>query len=234
MLGVFVNVITVLLGSAIGLLLKKGIPERVSSATMIGLGACTLYIGISGSLCGQNVLVVIASVVLGTITGTLLNIDGAINRLANYVEVKLKKENQKVSIAEGLVSATLLFCVGSMTVTGSIQAGMIGDNSILFTKATLDFVSSMMLAASLGFGVMLASVSVLVIQGGLVLLAGLLAPAMTAGAINEMTCVGSLLIMMIGTNLMGITKIKVADFLPAIIYAPIIYYIATLIPNFTF
>ncbi len=234
MLGVLVNVITVLLGSGIGLLFQKGIPERISSATMIGLGACTLYIGISGSLCGQNVLVVIASVVLGTVTGSLLNIDGAINRLANYAEVKLKKENQKVSIAEGLVSATLLFCVGSMTVTGSLQAGLIGDNSILFTKATLDFVSSMMLAASLGFGVMLASASVFLIQGGLVLLAGLLAPAMTAGAINEMTCVGSILIMMIGTNLMGITKIKVADFLPAIVFAPVIYYIATLIPNLSF
>ena len=234
MLGVLVNVITVLLGSGIGLLFQKGIPERISSATMIGLGACTLYIGISGSLCGQNVLVVIASVVLGTVTGSLLNIDGAINRLANYAEVKLKKENQKVSIAEGLVSATLLFCVGSMTVTGSLQAGLIGDNSILFTKATLDFVSSMMLAASLGFGVMLASASVFLIQGGLVLLAGLLAPAMTAGAINEMTCVGSILIMMIGTNLMGITKIKVADFLPAIVFAPIIYYIATLILNLAF
>lgn len=223
MLGVIVNVITVIFGSGIGLLFKKGIPEKVSTAAMIGLGACTLYIGISGSLCGENVLIVIASVVLGAISGTLLNIDGAINRLAEGVETKLKKEGQNVSLAEGLVTATLLFCVGSMTVTGSIQAGLTGDHSVLITKATLDLVSSMMLASSLGFGVMLASVSVFAIQGGLVLLAGLIAPFMSTGAINEMTCVGSLLIMMIGTNLMGITKIKVADFLPAILYAPILY-----------
>ena len=104
MLGVIVNVITVILGSCIGLLFKKGIPEKVSSAAMIGLGACTLYIGISGSLCGENVLIVIAAVVLGVISGTLLNIDGAINKLAKSVETKFKKDGQSVSVAEGLVT----------------------------------------------------------------------------------------------------------------------------------
>ena len=181
MLGVLVNVITVIVGSLVGLLFKKGIPEKVSKAVMVGLGVCTVYIGISGSLCGENVLIAIVSVVLGAICGTLLNIDGAINRLAEKVEDRFKKEGKKASVAEGFVSATLLFCVGSMTVTGSIQAGLTGDNSVLITKATLDLVSSMMLASSLGIGVM------------------------------------------IGTNLMGITKIKVADYLPAIVFAPIIY-----------
>ena len=231
MFGVIINVITVIIGSAIGLLFKKGIPERVSNAAMIGLGACTLYIGISGSLCGENVLILIVSVVLGAIVGTLLNIDRAINTLAGKVEARFKKDGEKFSIAEGLVSATLLFCVGSMTVTGSIQAGLTGDNSVLITKATLDLVSSMMLASSLGIGVLMASVSVFVIQGGLVLLAGLISPLMSTGAINEMTCAGSLLIIMIGTNLMGITKIKVADFLPAILFAPVIYNIVPLFEN---
>ena len=229
MIGVIVNVITVILGSSIGLLFKKGIPERVTKAAMIGLGACTLYIGISGSLVGENTLILIVSVVLGAIVGTLLNIDGAINRLAGKVEEKFKKDGKGVSVAEGLVSSTLLFCVGSMTVTGSIQAGLTGDNSVLITKAMLDLVSSMMLASSLGIGVMLSSVAVFVIQGGLVLLAGLISPVMSAGAINEMTCAGSILIIMIGTNLMGITKIKVADFLPAILFAPVIYNIVPLI-----
>lgn len=228
MLGVIVNVITVIIGSSIGLLFKKGIPEKVSRAAMIGLGACTLYIGISGSLVGENVLILIASVVLGAIVGTLLNIDGAINRLAEKVESKFKKEGSNVSIAEGIITATLLFCVGSMTVTGSIQAGLTGDNSVLITKAMLDLVSSMMLASSLGIGVLLSSVAVFIIQGGLVLLAGLIAPIMSTGAINEMTCAGSILIIMIGTNLMGITKIKVADFLPAILFAPIIYNVVPL------
>lgn len=229
MLGVIVNVITVIIGSSIGLLFKKSIPEKVSRAAMIGLGACTLYIGISGSLSGENTLILIAAIVLGAIVGTLLNIDGTINKLAEKVEAKFKKNGSNASIAEGIITATLLFCVGSMTVTGSIEAGLTGDNSILITKAMLDLVSSMMLASSLGIGVLLSAVAVFVIQGGLVLLASLISPLMSVGAINEMTCAGSILIIMIGTNLMGITKIKVADFLPAIIFAPIIY---NLIPLF--
>ena len=228
MAGVIINVITVLLGSSIGLLFKKGIPEKVSQAAMTGLGACTLYIGISGAFSGENPLILIASVVLGAISGTLINIDGAINRFADGLEKRFQKKGKGVSIAEGIVSATLLFCVGSMTVTGSIQAGLTGDNSILITKATLDLVSSMMLASALGVGVLLAAFPVFVIQGGLVLLAGLIAPLLSAGATNEMTCAGSVLIMMIGTNLMGMTKIKVADFLPAILFAPLIYQLAPL------
>lgn len=228
MLGVIVNVITVIIGSFVGLLFRKGIPERVNQAVMVGLGICTVYIGITGSLCGENVLILIGAIVLGVITGTLLNIDGAINHLAEKVEKRFQKEGKELSVAQGLVTATLLFCVGSMTVTGSLQAGMTGDNTVLITKATLDLVSSMMLASSLGIGVLLAAVSVFVIQGGLVLLAGLIAPFLGTGAVHEMTCAGSLMIIMIGTNLMGITKIKVADFLPGIVFAPAIYNIVQL------
>ena len=228
MIGVIINVITVIIGSGIGLLLKKGIPDRVSNAAMTGLGVCTLYIGISGSLCGENTLILIAAVVIGAVVGTLLDIDGAINRLAERVENKFNKNGKEVSIAEGFVSATLLFCVGSMTVTGSIQAGVTGDNTVLITKAMLDMVSSMMLASSLGLGVMLSCVAVFVIQGGLVLVAEFIAPLMSTGAVNEMTCAGSLLIIMIGTNLMGLSKFKVADFLPAIVLAPVIYNIVLL------
>lgn len=223
MFGVLVNVGTVVLGSLIGLLLKKGIPEKVSKAVMTGLGVCTLYIGISGSLCGENALLVIASVVLGAIAGTLLNIDGGINALARKIEAKVQKNSKSGSVTEGWVTATLLFCVGSMTVTGSLQSGLTADHSILITKAMLDLVSAMMLASSLGAGVLLSAFSVLVIQGGLVALAGLLSPFLSTGAINEMTCVGSLLIIMIGTNLMGLSKLKVADYLPAILFAPILY-----------
>jgi uncharacterized membrane protein YqgA involved in biofilm formation len=223
MFAVIVNVITVIVGSTVGLLCKKGIPKRLSDAVMLGIGLCTLYIGISGSLQGENVLILIASVVLGGISGTLLNIDGGIAGLAEKAESRFRKTGSDISVAEGIISATLLFCVGSMTVTGSIQAGLTGDNSLLITKAMLDLVSSMILASSLGVGVLLSAAAVLVIQGGLVLLAGLIAPFMSTGAINEMTCAGSILIIMIGTNLMGITKIKVADYLPAIVFAPILH-----------
>lgn len=228
MLGVLINCITVIIGSLAGLLFKKGIPERVSQTAMIGLGACTLYIGISGTLEGDNVLILIISIVIGGIVGSLIDIDGAINRLAQKVEAHFNKGEHKVPLAQGFLSATLLFCVGAMAVTGSIQSGIRGDHSILISKSMLDMVAAMMMAASLGVGVIFSVLSLLVYQGGLVLLAGLLEPVLSEGAINEMTCAGSLLIIMIGLNLMGITKIKVADFLPAIVLAPVIYNITTL------
>lgn len=229
MTGVLVNTGTILIGSAVGLLFKKGIPERVTTAVMIGLGLCTLYIGIDGAIADENVLIVIASMVLGAIVGTLLDIDGAINRLGKWIEGKFqKKEGGRVSVAEGFVTASLLFCVGAMTINGSLNAGISGDNSLLFTKAMLDLFSSAMLTASLGFGVMVSAVFVLVFQGALVLLAGVLAPVLTPFAIAEMTSAGSLIIIAIATNLMGITKIKVADYLPAIVFAPVICWIVSL------
>lgn len=231
MLGVLINSVAVVIGSLIGLLFKNKISERVSKPVMIGLGVCILYIGISGSLVGSNTLITISSIVLGVIVGTILKIDDSINKLAKKIEQKFKKEDNTESLAEGMVTATLLFCIGAMTITGSIQAGLTGDNSILITKAVLDLISAIMLAASLGRGVILSSISLLVSQGLLVLLASVIAPYMSNIVINEITCVGSLLIILIGTNLMGITKIKVADFLPAVIFAPVIYYISDFIIN---
>ena len=223
LLGVFVNTATVVVGSLAGLLFRKGIPSRVSSAVMIGLGLCTVYIGVDGALGGENVLIVIASMVLGAIVGTLLDIDGAINRLGKWVEQRFKRgDSDRVSVAEGFVTASLLFCVGAMTINGAIESGIKGDDTIYFTKATLDLFSSMMLSAGLGIGVMCSAVFVLVFQGLLVLLAGLIAPVLTPFAVAEMTCTGSLILIAIGTNLMGISKIKVADYLPAILCAPII------------
>ena len=226
--GVFVNVATVLIGSLLGLLLKKAIPQRVTSAVMIGLGLCTIYIGVEGALSGQNVLIVIASMVLGGIIGTLLDIDGAINRLGDRVAARFRKRTGQTTVAEGFVTASLLFCIGAMTITGSLNAGMSGDNSLLYTKALLDLFSSMMLAASLGIGVLCSAVFVLVFQGGLVLLAGVLAPVLTPAAVADMTCAGSLMIIALGLNLIGIAKIKVADYLPAIVFAPVICWLVGL------
>ena len=221
MLGVIVNVLAVLAGGGIGLLLKRGIPQRVSGAVMTAIGLCTLYIGISGSLTEPNVLVVIAAMVLGVLVGTLLDLDGRLNRLGDRLEKKAGKAGEG-SIAQGFVTASLLFCVGAMTVVGSLQSGLSGDNTLIFTKSTLDFISSMMLSASLGVGVVLAAGFVLVVQGGLVLLAGLLAPILSEAAIADLTCVGSLMIVALGLNLIKITKLKVADFLPALVISPLV------------
>ena len=227
--GVIVNTGTVLAGSLLGLLFKKGIPEKVSRAVMIALGLFTLYIGIDGALGTQSPLIVVASLVLGAIVGTLLNIDGAINRLGLWAEHKFKRgDGETVSIAEGFMTASLLFCVGAMTVNGAIEAGVQGKNTLFFTKALMDLFSSMMLAAGLGLGVMLSAVFVLVFQGLLVLLAGWIAPVLTPAAIAEMTAAGSLIMVALGLNLLGVTKIKVADYLPAIVFAPVICWIVSL------
>lgn len=222
MSGVIVNTLTVIIGSLVGMIFRKGIPAKVTDAVMTGLGLCAIYIGIDGALVGENVLIVIASMVVGSIIGTLLDIDGGINWLGSWVEKKFSRgKDGQVSIAEGFVTASLLFCVGAMTINGSLNAGISGDNSLLYTKATLDLFSSSMLAASLGVGVLFAAAFVFGFQGILVLMAGFLAPVLNEAAIAEMTCAGSLIIIAIGTNLIGITKIKVANYLPAIALAPV-------------
>lgn len=226
--GVLVNTGTVIVGSLLGLLFKKGIPERVSGAVMIALGLCTIYIGVSGALQGENILIVIGAMVLGAIVGTLLGIDDAVNRLGKWVENRFSGSDGNVTIAQGFVTASLLFCVGAMTINGAIESGIKGENATFFAKATLDFFSSMMLASGLGIGVLLSAAFVLVFQGGLTLLAGVLAPVLTASAVAEMTCAGSLILIAIGTNLLGISKIKVADYIPAIFIAPIICWVVSL------
>ena len=222
MIGVMVNVVTVLIGSVVGLLLKRGIPERVTEALMTGIGLCTVFIGVSGALEGENTLVLILSMAIGTVIGTLLDIDKQLNRLASYVEQRFKQENGKVTLAEGFMTASLLFCVGAMTIVGSLQAGLTGDMEMLYTKATLDLISSCVLAASLGVGVLLADFFVLGFQGGLVLLARFISPFLTDYAVAEMTCAGSVLIIALGLNLIGVTKIKVANYLPVILIPPIL------------
>lgn len=222
MLGVLVNVGTVLVGSLVGLFLKRGIPEKITEALMTGIGLCTVFIGISGALQGENTLVLILSMAIGTVIGTLLDIDKQMNRLAAYVEARFKQKDGQVTVAEGFVTASLLFCVGAMTIVGSLQAGLTGDCETLYTKATLDLISSCVLAASLGIGVLLSDIFVFIFQGGLVLLAGLLAPFLTDYAIGEMTCAGSVLIIALGLNLIGVTKIKVANYLPVILIPPVL------------
>ena len=226
MLGVFVNVATVLLGSLIGLVFKKGISKKYTDAVMTGIGLCTIRIGIQGMLKGENVLVAIISMVLGAIAGTAVDIDKRLNGAGDFLSKKLKKgSGDKVSLAEGFVTASLLFCVGAMTIVGSLNSGLKGDHSMIFTKSLLDFFSSMMLSASLGIGVPFAAIFVFVFQGSIVLLAGVLEPLLSAAAVAEITCVGSLMILALGLNLTGISKFKVANYLPALIFAPLVCYL---------
>ncbi len=222
MVGVIVNAIAVVIGSLLGLIFKKGIPEKISDALTSVLGLAVVFVGLSSAFDGQNILITIISLAIGTVIGTLANIDRGINKLGSWVENRFSNGNEKVSIAQGFVTASLLFCVGSMTIVGSLQAGISGNNEMLFTKSLLDFVLAIVLTSTLGIGVILSALFVLVFQGAIALSAGFASQFLSDFVVAEMTCTGSILVMAIGLNLAGITKIKVADCMPAV-FLPIIF-----------
>lgn len=218
MFGTIVNTVAVVLGAAIGMLLKRGLSEKMADTLMKGLGLCTLFIGISGSLKGENSLILIISMVVGTLIGEGIDLEDKINRLGRWVERRFTpKEGQKGSIAQGFVTASLLFCVGAMTIVGSLEAGLVHDYSILYNKSVLDFVAAIIFASSLGSGVMFAGAFVLLYQGSITLFAQWLSPLLSNETIvNEMTCVGSVIIIGLALNMLGITKLKVMNYVPAI------------------
>ena len=219
MIGVIVNTVAVLIGGG-GLLFKKGIPTRIIDSVMKIMGAVVLSMGIRGIFKGENSMVLLVSIVLGTIVGELIDIDTRITKLGERIETKIGTGAS--GFTQGFVTSTLLFCVGAMAIVGSIQAGTIGDNSTLFAKSVLDGVSAVMLAATLGVGVLASATCVLILEGGIALLAGFLAPVLTSVMIAEMTCVGSLMIIVLGLNIMDITDYKVANCLPALVFTPFI------------
>lgn len=228
LIGVAVNTATVLTGSLLGLLFKKGIPKKYKDNLMKGIGLCTIFIGISGALKGENTIVLILSMVIGILIGTLIDIDKRFNSLSKKIENKFKKSNSEISFAEGFVTACLVFCIGSMTIVGSLEAGLNGDNKMIFIKSILDLISSFVLASTLGVGVMASAVFVLIFQSAIVLLANAAAPFLTNAVITEMVCVGSILIFALGLDLTGIKKLKVMNYLPAV-FIPII-----LVPLYNF
>lgn len=221
MLGTIVNALAVIAGAFVGLLLKKGIPEKISDVVMKGVALCVLYIGISGALSGTNTLITIISIVIGAVVGSLLDIDRRLNSLGEFAERKLSKGDEKTSIAEGFVSASLLFCVGSMAIVGSIQSGLTGNHEMIYTKSMLDGISAIIFTSTLGAGVFLSAAAVLVYQGAIVLCAQWVQPFLSDYAVAEMTCVGSLLIIALALNMLGITKLKTANYLPAV-FVPIV------------
>ncbi|MBQ7291664.1 MAG: DUF554 domain-containing protein [Clostridia bacterium] len=218
-LGTIVNTLAVILGATVGLLFKKVLPKKLGDALVLGVGLCVLYIGVEGTLKCTNPLVMIISMVLGTIVGTLLDLDGKIHRLGEKVEKKFSKNSDgKSTFGAAFVQSFLLFCVGAMTVTGSIQSGLNGDNTILFSKSVLDFVSSIIYASTMGAGVYLSAPALFIYQGVITLVSYALGEVLTAYMIAEMTAVGSLLIVGIALNMLGITKLKLMDYIPAIFF----------------
>lgn len=220
-LGTLVNAAAIVLGGGAGLLFHRGISPRLHQRVMEALALGVILIGLSGALKSEKNLVLILSLAVGAAIGALLNLDERMNRLAQGVSRRLAPQGQQEGFATGFMSATVLFCSGAMAVTGALRDGFCADHSVLFAKALIDGISAMLLAAALGRGVLLSFLPVLLYQGLFTGL-GAVSHAFFAASAGEMGAVGSLLLLPIGLNMLGVTKIKVMDLLPAI-FLPILF-----------
>lgn len=222
MLGTIVNSMGILAGAVIGIVLKKGIPEKLADTLMKGLGLCTLFIGLTGALKGENSMILIISMIIGTLIGEGFDLEDKLNRLGKWLENKfVGKDSEKGSFAKGFVTSSLVVCVGAMAIVGSLQSGLVGNHEILYNKAILDFVISIIFASTMGVGVAFSAGMVFIYQGAITLLAQWIAPFLTDTVINEMTCVGSVIIIGLAFNMLGMTKLKVMNYVPAV-FLPII------------
>ena len=235
MLGPTVNALVVLVCSLAGCFLIRGIPSRFEDILKKAIGLSIIYVGIRGALDNQRVLLLIMSLVAGSAIGELINIDGFMNRLGLWAEGKLgfkqgpgednaegRASQSEKSFSKGFVTASILYCSGSMAIVGSIQSGLTGNHELLFAKTILDGSISVVFAASMGIGVAFSAIPVFVYQSAIVLAAMAVRDFLTPDIIREMSAVGSLLVAAIGFNFLGVREIKVANFIPAI-FIPLIY-----------
>ncbi len=214
--GTIVNVLAVLAGGAAGLMAGNRLPERLKTIVFQGLGLCTLAIGITMAIKMQNPLVVIFSVVVGGVTGELLALERRFEALSDKLKARLRSKNELFT--DGLVTAFLIFCVGSMTILGAFDEGLRGDPTLLFTKSLLDGLGAIALAATYGAGVLFSVIPLFVYQFGLTLFAGLLHSVFTEPMIAQLTATGGVLILGIGLNLLGLARLPLTNFLPALLY----------------
>lgn len=221
MLGTIVNSLAIVVGGLIGFFFKNIIPAKLSDSLLKASALAVIAVGIKLTLVGEDLTLLIVSVILGTLIGELVNIEGKLDNLGAFVESKFK--NKESNITQGFVSCTLIYCVGSMAIVGSIQSGLTGNHEILFSKAVLDGIISITMAVSMGIGVVLSSISVFIYQGSITILAQFLQSLLSDVVVSEMTAIGGVLIMAIGLNFLEIKRIKVGNMIPAV-FLPIIYF----------
>lgn len=228
MFGTYVNTAAIIVGSIIGIILKGGIPQRYTTAIMQAISLAILLIGIKMALKSDDIMLMIFSLAFGSIIGELLKIEEHLEKLGKWLESKLS--GRADGFSKGFVTATLIFCVGSMAIVGSLESGLTGNHQTLFAKSMLDGISSIIFASSLGIGVMFSAFSVLVYQGIITLSATLIKPFLIPSVITQMSAVGGLLITAISINILEIKRIKVGNMLPAI-FIPLIYFMITVAMN---
>ena len=218
LLGSAVNGIAIVIGGLIGMFAGKLLPERIRTALVPTMSLVTIGIAVPGMMKTENLLIPILSMVIGTFIGELIDIDGALQKLSNKLQSKFKGS----SVAEGFFTCSLVFAVGAVAVMGALDSGLKGDHNLLYAKALMDGTASIAFAAALGLGVVFSSVTVFVVEGGIALLAGLVADLLSTAVINEISFVGSLLIVGISLNMMGATKLRILNMVPALVL-PILF-----------
>ncbi len=227
-LGTAINVVAVLVGGGIGTLAGARLPEGMRSTAMQAIGIVTLLVGVTNFLKFDNALVPLVSVVAGLVVGELLRIETALKRLGDRLEERFSKGESPVSRA--FVTTSLLFCVGPLTIIGSLEDGLRGDYSLLALKSALDFIAALTFASVLGWGVLLSAGTVLLVQGSLTLGAGFMDAIVTGAMISATTAAGGVLIVGLGLNLLELKEVRVANMLPALLFAPLLVAAAPLWP----
>ena len=220
MLGTIVNSIAIILGALLGIIIKKGMKEKYKTTVMDGIGLSVVIIGIMGGIESNNIILIIASIVVGSIVGEMIDIDSKLENLGQNMERKFGKGDSNFS--KGFVTASLVYCIGAMAIVGALESGLTGNHETLFAKSILDGITAIIFSSTFGIGVAFAAIPVFIYQGIITLLANSAKDLLTTNVINEMSAVGGILILAIGINILGIKKIKVANMLPSIII-PLIY-----------
>lgn len=220
MLGTIVNSLAIIVGGFAGSFFKNKISETYTETIMKALGLCVILIGLKSALQVNNILLLIISLTVGTLIGEIIKIEKGIENIGEWLESKISSKN---GIANGFVTASLVFCVGAMSIMGSLESGLSKNYSILYAKSLLDGIFAIIFSSSMGIGVCFSAISVFIYQGIITLTASLMNQFLITSVVNEMSAVGGLLIVAIGVNMLDIKRIKVGNMLPAI-FMPLLYY----------
>ncbi|MDD3174108.1 MAG: DUF554 domain-containing protein [Herbinix sp.] len=215
LIGAGVNAISIIVGGLMGFFIKKGLSERINEILMNGLGLIVLYVGISGTLKGQQLLVVVFSIIFSVVIVEVIHCNKRLKLFGNIVQNKYKVFSKIQTMAEGFINCTLFVCVGAMAIVGSLQSGMVGSNEVLYAKAVIDFIAALVMSSILGIGVCFAGISVFLYEACLTLSAKAISEYLTTPIINEITCVGSILMIGLALNMMKITNIKLTKYILA-------------------
>jgi len=230
MIATIINCATVIVGSLIGLLLHKKINEGFRRVVYVGAGMVSIILGIKMGLVTTRIVFMALALILGGILGEWWNIEGGILRFGEFLKKRFAKKESGKDFAGGFLNASVLFCVGAMTLVGAFKAGAEGNYDLILTKSIMDGFMAIMLTAAMGVGVAFSAITILVYQGGITLLAGVLQPLVNQLLLDELTAVGGVLVIMIGLNLLGLSKLKTANYIPALLITIALIALEPLLP----